>query len=64
MKERQVCCAHYAAEYDCELGKEGTFWKQCQRCSSYEPKPNGKPARLDLRQKKREDARRKEEREY
>ena len=35
--KREIPCTHYISEYDCDLGKEGTFYHQCQYCKQYEP---------------------------
>lgn len=51
-KERLVACQHYINEGNCDLGKECAFWGHCQTCKTYSAIPGGKPARVDLRQKK------------
>ena len=53
MKIREIACKHYAAEGQCKLGKEGTFYKACHHCRVYSKLPGGKPARVDNRQRKR-----------
>lgn len=63
-KTREVACIHYICEGNCDLGKEGTFRKQCQKCKTYKAAKGGKPARTDLRGKKRMDAMKKADKEY
>ena len=53
-KTREVACIHYIYEGKCDLGKEGTFRKQCQICKNYRKKPGGLPARTDRRRSKAE----------
>ena len=62
MKDREIACEYYMNEGNCAKGREGTFRKYCQRCKLYTPMSGGQPARKDLRRKKREDARRKDNR--
>lgn len=52
-KTREVACKYYIAEKQCSKGREGTFRKQCQICSKYDPKPGGQSARKDLRREKK-----------
>ena len=59
-KTREIACIHYICEGECDLGKEGTFRKQCQVCRSYKKKPGGKPARTDNRRQKLDRINRKE----
>ena len=49
MKERLIACIHYKCENSCDLGREGTFYHQCQTCKSYKPIKGGKPAKVDNR---------------
>lgn len=63
-KTREIACIHYKAEHDCDLGKEGTFYKQCQICRTYKKLPGGKPARTDNRRQKQERIIRKEKYDY
>lgn len=60
MKTREIVCIHYKAEGCCDLGKEGTFYKQCQICKTYKKLPGGRPARTDNRRQKMERIIRKE----
>lgn len=62
MKDRVLPCKHYACEYTCLLGKEATFYRHCQICKSYDPKPGSQPARTDTRRQKKERIERKERR--
>jgi hypothetical protein len=59
-KSREIACIHYKAEGECDLGKEGTFRRQCQICKTYRAIPGGKPARTDHRRQKLERINRKE----
>lgn len=59
-KTREIQCIHYRAEGDCDLGKDGTFYKHCQICPTYKKKPGGKPARIDNRRQREERRMRKE----
>lgn len=61
---RTVACESYVCEGNCKQGKEGTFWKKCQKCKAYKPIPGGQPAKVDLRQKKIEKARKKDMRDW
>ena len=63
-KIREIQCIHYICEGNCDLGKEGTFYKQCQICRTYKKLPDGKPARTDNRRKKQERIMRKEKYDY
>ena len=54
MKDREIACIHYVCEGNCDLGKEGTFRKQCQICRVYRPIPGGRPARPNLKHQKKE----------
>jgi len=60
MKSREIACIHYEYEGGCAIGKEGTFRKTCQKCQSYKPIKGGRPARPNLRNKKREEIRKKD----
>lgn len=59
-KNREIACTHYKCEGNCDLGKEGTFYKQCQHCKNYSKLAGGKPARTDNRRQKMDRIRRKE----
>lgn len=59
-KTREIACIHYKAEGVCDLGKEGTFRRQCQKCKTYKAIPGGKPARTDTRKKRLERIQRKD----
>ena len=61
-RERQ--CQFYIYEGCCSKGRDGTFYKQCQICDKYVPKPGAKPARTDNRKKKQEKIARKENKDY
>ena len=54
-RERVIACENYICEGKCKEGKEGTFWKKCQKCKSYKPVRGGQPAKIDTRAKKAED---------
>lgn len=64
MKTREIACKHYAAEGQCKLGKEGTFYKACQHCRVYSPLPHGRPARVNIKRQRLERIRRKEKFDY
>ena len=51
-RERVIACENYICEENCKEGKEGTFWKKCQKCKSYKPVAHGTPARIDNKFKK------------
>ena len=53
-KDREIACIHYLNEGNCDLGKEGTFRKQCQICKTYKAIQGGKPARPNLKKQKQE----------
>lgn len=61
---RVVACVDYVCEGNCKQGKDGTFWKKCQKCTTYKPIPGGHPAKVDTRQKKMEKAKKKEMRNW
>ena len=63
-KTREIQCIHYICEGNCDLGKEGTFYKQCQICRTYKKLPGGKPARTDNRRQKQERIMRKDKYDY
>jgi hypothetical protein len=63
-KTREVACIHYKAEGVCDLGKDGTFRKQCQICKTYSPLRHGRPAREDTRKQRMERIKRKEKFDY
>ncbi|MCI7205232.1 MAG: hypothetical protein MSA15_04420 [Clostridium sp.] len=63
-RERLIACVHYRAEGVCDLGKEGTFWHQCQFCKTYSSLRHGRPARVDTRKQREERIRRKEKFDY
>ena len=52
MITREIPCIHYICEGNCDLGKQGTFRKKCQTCTTYKKKPGAKPARTDNRKQK------------
>lgn len=60
MKTREVQCIHYVCEGNCDLKKEGTFYKKCQTCKTYKKKPGARPARTDTRRQRAERAMQKE----
>lgn len=64
MKTREIQCEFYEYEGKCSKGKEGTFYKHCQTCSTYCAKKGGHPARTDKRKEKREKINKKELRDY
>lgn len=51
-RERVVACENYICEGKCKEGKEGTFWKKCQKCKSYKPLRGGQPAKINNKIKK------------
>ncbi len=53
-KDREIACKFYIAERLCSKEREGTFYNYCQKCNLYSPIKGGRPARQDLRQKKKE----------
>lgn len=53
-KTREIACMHYVCEKNCDLGKEGTFYGQCQTCKNYKPVKGGQPARRNLKKEKNE----------
>ena len=53
-KVREICCIHYKAKGECDLGKKAEFYGLCQTCPSYKKKPGAKPARTDNRRRKLE----------
>lgn len=53
-RDREVACIHYICEGKCDLGKDGTFRRQCQICKTYKPVPGGQPARKNLKREKAE----------
>ena len=52
MKTREIACQHYKCHGSCALGKDADFYGHCQTCKTYSAQKGGKPARVDLRQKK------------
>lgn len=36
-RARNAMCRYYIEEGNCEVGKEGTFNKACQKCRMYSP---------------------------
>jgi len=60
MKTREIQCIHYVNEGNCDLGKDGTFYKHCQTCKTYKKKPGALPARNDNRRQKKERINKKE----
>lgn len=63
-RDREIACIHYISEGECDLNKEGTFRKQCQKCRQYRKLPGGKPARTDSRRQRQERRMRKEKWDY
>lgn len=63
-KVREICCIHYKAKGECDLGKKAEFYGLCQTCSSYKKKPGAKPARTDNRRRKLEKYRKHEREDY
>ena len=53
-KDREIACESYVCEGNCSKGKDGTFRKACQTCSSYRPIRGGQPARKNLKREKTE----------
>lgn len=62
MKTREIACEFYMYEGCCSKGRDGIFRGQCQTCNKYSAKKGSAPARPNLKRKKLEDARRREER--
>lgn len=62
-KTREIQCQYYLNEGNCSKGRSGTFRKQCQTCNLYSHKIGGKPARPNLKRKKLDDIRKREERQ-
>lgn len=60
MKDREIACFYYICEGSCKKGRAGTFTKYCQHCDLYNPVRHGRPRRADTRNKKIEDARKKD----
>ena len=54
-RDREIACKNYVCEGECKINREGTFHKYCQTCNKWRPVSGGRPARLDLRKKKRAD---------
>lgn len=63
-KTREIQCIHYICEGNCDLGKEGTFYKQCQICRTYSALRGGRPARKDTRRSREQRRIRKEKIEF
>ena len=63
-KVREICCIHYKAKGECDLGKKAEFYGLCQTCPSYKKKPGAKPARTDNRRRKLEKYRKHEREDY
>lgn len=63
-KERTIVCEYYEYEGKCSKGREGTFHKQCQKCSKYVKKAGARPYRTDERRRRMEKIQRKEKFEY
>ena len=59
-KTREIVCIHYQNKGSCDLGKDAEFYGLCQTCPQYRKKPGAKPARVNNRRKKLEDAKKKE----
>lgn len=64
MKTRERQCESYICEGQCSKGREGTFYKYCQKCNKYRAKPGSRPARTDNRRKKMERIQRKDNKDY
>lgn len=60
MRDREIICTNYICEGNCSIGRVGKFRSYCQTCDKYNPRKGSNPARKDLRNKKLEDARKKE----
>lgn len=63
-KTREIQCIHYICEGNCDLGKDGTFRKVCQKCKTYKKLPGGKPARTDTRKQRKENIDKRDMKEY
>lgn len=63
-KVREICCIHYKAKGECDLGKKAEFYGLCQTCPSYKKKPGAKPARTDNRRRKLEKYRKHDREDY
>lgn len=61
-RTRELPCIHYVAAHNCDLGKDAEFYGLCQTCPSWSPRKGSKPARIDNRLKKLEDAKKKDTR--
>ena len=61
MKDRDALCKWYRAEKDCAKGREGTLWHSCVHCQKYEPIRGREPIRKNLKRKKLEDARKRDD---
>lgn len=55
MKDREIACKYYVCEGECKKGRAGTFRKQCQTCNLWDPVKGGRPARINTREKKKQD---------
>ena len=63
-KVREICCIHYKAKGECDLGKKAEFYGLCQTCQKYFPKPGSRPARTDNRRRKLEKYRKHDREDY
>ena len=54
-RDREIACKSYVCEGNCKKGRGGRFRKDCQTCKDWDPVQGARPARLDLRRKKRAD---------
>lgn len=52
MKDRGIACVSYICESNCEIGREGTFHKYCQRCDKYKPTPGGRNIKPNRKKEK------------
>lgn len=60
-RDREIACEFYQCEGSCTKGRAGTFRVQCQTCNKYSPIKGGALSRPNLRRKKMEDIRKREE---
>ncbi len=64
MKTRENPCESYICEGNCSKGREGTFYKYCQKCNKYKAKKGSLPARTDNRRQKMDRIQKKERYDY
>lgn len=60
MKEKQRPCIYYICEKNCELGREGTHKKYCQRCDHYTPDKRYKLNKKNIKREKLEKIKKRE----